>query len=241
LLKVGSTLGKYILVCCALFSGCKDNPRPIIKNIPASLIDTLVQKESETIEALFHIIDYDTTEWRELTVTDGFILDLRYSTSNNFTDSIIYPCGRCFLRPKLASIIYNLNKELEKSNGYAIKLYDCYRPLSAQQKLWDIVPDATYVANPAKGSMHNRGSAVDLSLVNIKTGKELNMGTDFDHFGRESRHNYLDLSQEVLGNRQFLKNHLEARGLKSIKSEWWHYSLSGTGRPLSDWQWPCPD
>ena len=230
----------YILLCWIIILGCKDQPNTVVKKVDAELIVDVPVIASDTQDALVQNIDYDTTAWKELTVAQGFILDLRYSTTNNFTDSIIYPCGRCFLRPRLASIILSLNNELQKSHNYAIKLYDCYRPLPAQQRLWDIVPDATYVANPAKGSMHNRGSAVDLSFVNLKTGQELNMGTDFDHFGRESRHSYLDLPQEAIDNRLFLKKQLEDRGLQSIKTEWWHYSLRGTGRPLSDWQWPCP-
>ena len=120
-----------------------------------------------------------------------------------------------------------------------MKIFDCYRPLTAQRKLWDIVPDATYVAHPGKGSMHNRGAAVDLTLID-DTGKELDMGSDFDVFGRISRHDNFDLPSKVLENRAMLKTSLTSAGFKSIKSEWWHYSLSGTGSQLSDWDWPCP-
>ena len=97
----------------------------------------------------------------------------------------------------------------------------------------------SYVAHPQKGSMHNRGAAVDLTLVDTN-GKQLEMGSDFDVFGRISRHDNLDLPPNILENRALLKSSLTAYGFKSIKSEWWHYSLSGTGSQLSDWNWPCP-
>jgi len=183
-------------------------------------------------------IDYDVSKWEEITEKDGIILDLRYASENNFTKNKIYDCGRCFLRPELASRIKNLQKEIKDRYGMKLKLFDCYRPKPAQQKLWDIVPDEKYVSNPAKGSMHNRGLAVDVTLVD-SNGVELDMGTAFDFFGRRAHSDYLDVPATVLKNRKVLKKMMKIQGLKSIQSEWWHYSLQTEKAPLDDWEWPC--
>lgn len=185
------------------------------------------------------VIDYDTTLWKELTPADDLIIDLRYATENNFTHSKIYPCGRCFIRPVIAERVLQINQQLIIEKKWQLKLFDCYRPRPAQYRLWEKHPNETHVMHPSKGSMHNRGAAVDLTIVSID-GNEINMGTDFDDFGREARHDYLNLPDQILENRNYLKTLMEAQGFKSIKSEWWHYSLSGQGSALSNWEWPCP-
>jgi D-alanyl-D-alanine dipeptidase len=182
--------------------------------------------------------DYDTTLWTELTSKDGFIIDVRYATTNNFTGAIIYPCGRMFMRPEPARALKKILKQL-KGKGYQLKLFDGYRPSPAQQKLWDKVPDPDYVAPPSKGSMHNRGVAIDLTLTDLK-GKELDMGTPYDFFGPEAHHDYTDLSVEVLERRRLLKSAMESNGFKGIRTEWWHYSFLSKSYPLDKWEWPCP-
>ena len=184
-----------------------------------------------------HHFDYDTSQWKELTTSMGFSLDLRYATANNFVKEVIYPCGRCFLMPKAADALRKINTQL-KAQGLAIKLFDCYRPTPAQQKLWDKVPDRNYVAPPWKGSMHSRGVAVDLTLVSLD-GKELDMGTAYDFFGPEAHHDYTNHAAAIVKNRTLLKTAMEAAGFQGIRTEWWHYSLKSVMPPLSDWQWPC--
>ena len=186
------------------------------------------------------LLDNDTSLWKELTADDSLLLDLRYATVNNFTDNQIYPCGRCFLRPVIADRILQINRELRAQKKWQLKLFDCYRPRSAQQRLWDIHPNATHVTHPSKGSMHNRGAAVDLTIVTLE-GNELDMGTDFDSFDKKARHDFYGLDELILNNRSYLKKIMERKGFKSIKSEWWHYSLSGQGSALSNWEWPCPE
>lgn len=219
-----------------MFSSCKDTEQKITPPSSDKEVVTPIQKDTFTPE---NTIDYDTSIWRELTLADSLTLDLRYATTDNFTSSQIYDCSRCFLRKRVAERLIIVNKKLRKEHGMTMVLFDCYRPLPAQQKLWDIVPDETYVANPEKGSMHNRGAAVDLSVIG-PDGKPLDMGSDFDEFGRVSRHDNLDMPETVLQNRKFLKTIMEVEGFKSIKSEWWHYSLSGTGAQITSWEWPCP-
>jgi D-alanyl-D-alanine dipeptidase len=141
---------------------------------PAEKTDTAtIEPEMPPLE-----LDYDTAAWTEITRLDpSILLDLRYATANNFVKEKMYECPRCFLRPDVARAIAKAHKALQKK-GYGLKMYDCYRPRPIQWKLWNKVPDTRYVADPRKGSMHNRGMAVDLTIVD-KNGQELDMGTDF--------------------------------------------------------------
>lgn len=183
--------------------------------------------------------DYDRKEWGEILETDSMtILDIRYATENNFTEKQIYDCARCFLRPEVKKQLLGFREHMIKKYGFGIILYDCYRPRPYQQKLWDIVPDERFVGNPAKGSMHNRGMAVDIGLID-KDGNILDMGTEFDHFGQESFHSATNISKEAIKNRLLLKKELGYYGFKSITSEWWHYSYRKNVQELSDWVWEC--
>jgi len=196
-----------------------------------------------TEEALLissNTIDYDTLQWNEIKNEDGFLIDMRYATKNNFTKEIIYNCGRCFLRPELARKLAAINQQILRENNWHFKLFDCYRPRPAQEKLWEIVPNPIYVTPPQKGSMHNRGLAVDLTFVDTN-GVELDMGTAFDYFGPLAHHNNKDHSKEIIERRIYLKNLMESHGFNAITSEWWHYSLNGTGHGFSDWEWECGD
>ncbi len=165
-------------------------------------------------------------------------LDIRYATANNFTKSKIYDCPRCLLRPEAAEAIVIANKSLKKK-GLTLVMFDCYRPRPYQQRLWDKVPNPDYVTPPAKGSMHSRGAAVDLSIVDAQ-GKELDMGTAYDFFGEAAHTDYKRLSAQVLENRALLRKTLEAVGFKGIRTEWWHFSYQKRNYALSDYLWPCP-
>ncbi len=177
-------------------------------------------------------------DFRDVAALDPSIrLDIRYATADNFTKSKIYDCPRCLLRPEAADAIVKAHKSL-KPKGLGLKMYDCYRPRPYQQRLWDKVPNPDYVTPPAKGSMHSRGAAVDLTIVDSK-GNELDMGTPYDFFGREAHTDHFDLPKKVLENRRLLRETLEAVGFKGIRTEWWHYSYQGKNWPLSDYVWPC--
>lgn len=164
-------------------------------------------------------------------------LDIRYATADNFTQTKIYDCPRCLLRPDAAKALVRAHKALQKK-GLGLKMFDCYRPRPYQQRLWDKVPDPDYVTPPAKGSMHSRGAAVDLTIVD-KDGKELDMGTPYDFFGREAHTDNLNLPANVLANRHLLRTTLEATGFKGIRTEWWHFSYQKKEYPLADFVWPC--
>lgn len=168
-----------------------------------------------------------------------FVYDMKYATDDNFLNRIVYSCDQCLLRKEVADAIIEANKSL-MGQGVRIKFFDCYRPIDVQKQMWEIYPDARYVANPhTSGSIHNRGGAVDITLVTPK-GQELDMGTGFDHFGREAHHAYKNLTDTVLANRRLLKETLEENGFQSITSEWWHYSFKYANRyALSNFSVEC--
>ena len=181
---------------------------------------------------------YPDPDWMELTeANSGIRTDIRYASMNNFMDTIIYDCGRCFLRTTSAEKLKEVQKNLVEM-GLGLKVYDCYRPRPMQWRLWERVPNPRYVADPRKGSMHNRGLAVDLTLVD-SLGNELPMGTDFDFFGPEASPNYTNLPESVLANRALLATKMKELGFKSIKSEWWHFNLP-LKAALESWTWNCP-
>lgn len=194
---------------------------------------TQISKQSPSAES-------DTLQWTELISLDSTIrLDLRYATRNNFVGEQLYTCPRCFLRPAVAKALLKVHRELGKK-GLGLKLYDCYRPHSIQWALWKKVPDPRYVADPRKGSMHNRGSAVDLTVVERATGTELDMGTAFDYFGVEAYIDYQKLPAEVLNNRKTLRDLMVANGFRTTRTEWWHFSYALASYPISNMLWSCP-
>lgn len=186
------------------------------------------------------VIDYDSSVWTDLHIVDKKIkMDLRYASRFNFVEEQMYDCGRCFLRKEVAKAIGEIQDKLQEE-GLGLKMFDCYRPRPIQWKLWEKVPDPRYVADPRKGSMHNRGSAVDLTLVD-EAGNELDMGTAFDYFGPRAYHSSTDHPEAVLENRRKLKGIMEAHGFRPTSTEWWHYSYRLKSYGLSDWIWECPE
>ncbi|TDO73548.1 D-alanyl-D-alanine dipeptidase [Flavobacterium chryseum] len=180
----------------------------------------------------------DTTFVNLKDYSNDFIYDMKYATEDNFLKAKVYDCAECLLRLKTVKALVTANKDFIKK-GYKIKLYDCYRPVSIQKKMFEIVPNPVYVADPKKGSIHNRGGAVDISIVDTN-GKEVDMGTPFDFFGIQAGHNYTKLSNEVLSNRKFLKKVMIKNGFNSFDSEWWHYNLKTALKDkVSNQKWNC--
>jgi len=152
-----------------------------------------------------------------------FEYEVRYATANNFIGEVLYDCSVCLLQPEVAEALLNANQYFCEK-GYRIKLYDCYRPLDVQKKMWAKVPRATYVANPyGRGSIHNKGAAVDITLVTLD-GCYMEMGSDYDFFGRESHIDNYNFSAEILANRKLLREGMQKHGFGTVRTEWWHYS-----------------
>ena len=195
----------------------EENPVPKLKSLEG-LADTLFVR----------LADY----------SDDFVYDLRYATENNFLKAKVYDCAECYTRVKTARALLLANKEF-MDKGFKIKFFDCYRPNDVQYKMWAIVPNPQYVANPVKGSIHNKGGAVDITLTTLD-GEELDMGTDFDFFGKRAYHDNLDLPKNILDNRLLLKETMEKHGFWSIRTEWWHYNLgTASNDKVANFKWDC--
>lgn len=154
------------------------------------------------------------------------IYDLRYASLNNFMKRLMYPAGTniTFLRVPAANALAQVQSELNQK-GLGLKIFDAYRPYSVTVKFWELVKDERYVANPSKGSGHNRGTTVDVTIINLQTKSELNMGTDFDNFSDTAHHEFTHLPEDILQNRILLKTTMERHGFKPYNDEWWHYSF----------------
>ncbi|MBN2662642.1 MAG: M15 family metallopeptidase [Bacteroidales bacterium] len=185
------------------------------------------------------IFDFNDDYFVDIATFDTNIVhDIRYATDNNFTSQVIYECSFCLFRYRAARDLKKASEEFQ-TLGYRIKVFDCYRPHSAQYKLWEILPNKNYVANPDIGSIHNRGAAVDLTLVD-SSGNELNMGTEFDFFGFAAYSINLSLPDSILQNRFLLWQTMNKHGFKEIKTEWWHMSHNSCLLyPVSDMNFPC--
>ncbi|MBK6936945.1 MAG: M15 family metallopeptidase [Chitinophagaceae bacterium] len=159
------------------------------------------------------------------TVIPGLIYDLRYASINNFMNRLMYPKNTAvtFLRFPAVKALTNVQAELNKQ-GMGLKIFDAYRPYAVTVKFWELIKDERYVAHPTKGSGHNRGIAVDLTIINLTTGNELEMGTGFDNFSDTAHHSFTNLSAEVLQNRNLLRNLMEKNNFRIYPEEWWHYS-----------------
>lgn len=186
------------------------------------------QVESISDTTFVNLKDYST----------DFVYDMKYATEDNFLKAKVYDCAECFLRFKTVKALVKANTKFIKK-GYHIKIYDCYRPLDIQKRMWKIVSNPEYVADPAKGSIHNRGGAVDITLVDAD-GKELDMGTSFDFFGPEASHYFDNLSDEVKQNRALLKRIMKKSNFNSFDSEWWHYNLKNASKDkVANTKWEC--
>ena len=151
--------------------------------------------------------------------------DLKYASNENFTGKRVYPSNTrsTYLVREAAQSLQNIAIELEKKN-LGLLIWDAYRPYRATVKFWRMIHDERYVANPTKGSGHNRGIAVDLSLYEISTGQMLEMPTGFDNFSDTAHHDFMMLAEKKIMNRLLLKNVMEKHGFTSLKTEWWHYA-----------------
>src|SRR3982751_3196208 len=145
------------------------------------------------------------------------VFDLRYATPNNFTGRKLYPSdASAFLRMNVAKALKDVQADL-RTKGFGLKIFDAYRPYSATKKMWDLIHDERYVANPSKGSGHNRGIAVDLTVIEISTGRTVDMGTGFDNFTDSAHHDFKNLPGEVLAKRSLLRTTMEAHGFTALE------------------------
>jgi len=207
-----------------------------IGTLPADSSGLKIVPPAEPTPDLSQIPDSSFVEL--ITLDPTLVLDMRYATPDNFLKEKVYDCDKCVLRKEAALALVKAQAVLRKQ-GYRLRLFDCYRPLDVQKKMWEIMPDDRFVGNPySNGSMHNKGAAVDLTLAD-STGRELDMGTPFDFFGREAYHAYTQLSPEILSRRKLLKETMIQAGFSPITSEWWHYSYKRKSYRLANFKPDC--
>lgn len=232
----------FLLVSCETHNKSTDTP---LANIPITIDSTIDSKLIQVIDKKFAQHKY----WKEIQLLSDsafvelikldsmFILDIRYATKNNFTKQVLYPCDRALLRKAVAIQLVNVHKDLLQK-GYRIKIFDGYRPLSVQWKMWKVYPDRRYVADPNIGSWHNKGSAVDLTICTID-GTQIDMGTPYDYFGKEAWPKYQNLPKSVLKHRDLLAKTMWKYGFRPTSTEWWHYSYRDMSFPISDHSLNC--
>jgi D-alanyl-D-alanine dipeptidase len=156
----------------------------------------------------------------------GLELDIRYATTNNFTGEVIYNLAKAYARKPVAEALALVQADL-KEQGLELKIHDGYRPYSATVKFYEVYGDTTFVASPYQGSRHNRGCAIDLTVINSETKQELNMPTPYDSFQEEAFPDFPLEDQEAVANREMLIAAMEKRGFKVYDSEWWHFDFVG--------------
>lgn len=158
----------------------------------------------------------------------SIILDMRYATAHNFTGHILYDEPRAFLVSAAAQSLIRAHKRAQ-ADGYGLTIFDAYRPWRVTKKLWDatpIGPKKNYVANPKRGSRHNRGCAVDLTLHDLRTGMEVEMPSGFDDFSTKAHRDYSDDTPTAAANARRLESYMFAEGFIGMSNEWWHFDYA---------------
>jgi D-alanyl-D-alanine dipeptidase len=161
----------------------------------------------------------DLVEVRQIAA--GIRTDLRYATADNVFGRRLYKHPRCLLRRAVAERLARVQRRLERE-GYGLKIWDAYRPRSVQRVMWRIHPRGGYVGDPWHGSNHNRGAAVDLTLVRAD-GRPVSMPTEYDHFGPRAHHSYPHLPRAIRENRARLLRAMRVEGFLPYRREWWHF------------------
>ncbi len=231
-----------LILCCLLVIQCAEveersalDSSEVTSDPEVEFVDSIVSRNLNNLKK--DSIWTQPPGWSELSNSDSVVIDLRYATEDNFVQTQLYDCPRCFVKKEVYDKLMLIRGEL-KLKGFRFKFFDCNRPLSVHKRLWEIKPDATYVTDPKKGSMHNRGLAVDVTLVR-ENGEVLDMGTAYDYFGWAAHQDYFEHPRHILENRKILKGVMEKHGFKSIRTEWWHYSYYIAQQPIEDWSWWC--
>ena len=159
-------------------------------------------------------------------IDSSIIQDVRYATTNNFTGKILYPSANVFIRKIVAEHLAEANLFFRTNYKLRIKIFDAFRPLFVQKLMWKILPDERYVADPGKGSKHNRGAAVDVTLTD-ENGNDLDMGTPYDDFTERASYASEDVTLLAKSNRKLLRTVMMQFGFLPFESEWWHFDFNG--------------
>jgi len=176
----------------------------------------LKRRPSDTVFGMSSLVELQR-------IIPGLRVELRYATDRNFVGRVLYPSNRAWLVEPVARRLSDA-ESMARRNGMALKVWDAYRPTTVHRRLWEARPDPRYVAPPERGSRHNRGASVDVTLVDLSSGLDLDLGTDFDDFDSPAAASgAVDLPEQVLVRRRLLRGWMEAAGFVGIASEWWHF------------------
>ena len=187
--------------------------------------ETSMERESQQAEQLPEQLPEpaDTDFVRIMDYIPDIAIDLKYATADNFTGTVIYDFNDAYLRYGTVKKLAVAQEKL-KSMGYRIKIWDAYRPFSAQEKLWQVCPNPRYVANLANGmKAHNLGGTIDMTIVTLD-GEEVEMPTGFDDFSLKADRDYSDVSETAATNAMMLEQVMTECGFKGYQGEWWDYS-----------------
>lgn len=218
-----SLIIKYLLLLLLLLPTFLMGDIKKIKNLKGKTIRININKNVDKL-ALVNIKDY---------IPDA-IVSLKYNKRNRISKRALYKKNICFINKRLAKKLKRINNKLKRKYKKRLKFWDCYRPWSIQKKRWKRFHNKKYIDHPSKGSKHNKGLSVDVTLVDLK-GKRVKMPTKFDGFSKKSWHKYKRLNKKAKKNRRILKRVMLRNGLSYSKSKWWHYSLKTRRRyPISD-------
>lgn len=216
-----------------LLAGCASQGEPV-QSVPTAVPETIEAEQTVSVQADVTEVPETTQPRSTLPPEDADLVpvsawlpevrqELRYAGEDNFTGQRIYPFWEAYLRYGTVKKLMQVSRELEEQ-GLRLKLWDAYRPVSAQWKLWEAVPDPTYVADPRKGfSSHSRGNTVDITLTDAQ-GNDLLMPTDFDDFSPLADRNYSDCTPEQAANARLLEQTMERWGFTGYRGEWWHFT-----------------
>lgn len=182
--------------------------------------DVSVQQKSVSAAQQTQVNKIDFVEL--IKVNSNIRLDIKYATDDNFTKKCVYTQAKCYLRQEVAQKLNGVQQELEQQ-GLGLKVFDGYRPRSVQYKFWELVPIPGYVADPNKGSKHNRGSAVDLTIIRLSDNQELEMPSEFDEFSEKAHREYEAMKPEAAKNCKLLEDLMVKHGFIPLPTEWWHF------------------
>jgi zinc D-Ala-D-Ala dipeptidase len=205
----------FFLTLLMLFFGCSSNKTDelyVVSDIEEYHHQVSQNPNMELVDLELHI--------------DDLLFDIRYATPDNFTGEIIYTSPKAFLRRPVADALKKVQDSLSHYD-LGLMVYDAYRPYAATVKFYEVYPDPDFVADPQFGSRHNRGCAVDVTLIERASGEEIPMPTDYDEFTERAHPEYMNFPEEVIANRSFLFDLMAHYGFTHYPTEWWHFDYEG--------------
>lgn len=247
-----------IAACCSLLSGCGANepvnlPQEPVTTTKAAVVTTVAATASTTAsvtQAQTTVTTVPTTVAQPAVpppaVADDVmvrvrdyipdvVVELKYATTDNFTGQVIYDFADAYLRYGTVKKLKTAQEDLQRL-GLGLKIWDGFRPVSAQFTLWEVYPDPSFVADPRNGySSHSRGNTVDVTLVDA-AGKEVQMPTAFDDFSSRADRDYSDCDEESAANALLLESTMRSVGFKPYSAEWWHFSDERSYPVETEWE-----